>query len=264
MQFMRPRPETAPFVDRFCVYSECQTEFVRRREPPAGLATLLFNLGPELRVELADGSRGTYGAGDAFFSGVSETYAITETDRAQQGVQACLTPLGARRLLGFPLDEIYDRLIDPTDLFGQSARRTMERLREAEAPESRLAIIEQEMELAFARPSRPVWAMRRLRASSGRVGVAALAEELGCSRKHLSVRFKREFGVTPKLFARVLRFDSALRGLRSGAGSNWAELADACGYSDQAHLSRDFTAFAGSPPEAFWRRALPDEGGFVD
>jgi AraC-like DNA-binding protein len=269
MQFMHPRPDTAPLVDRFCAYSECNTEFHRRREPPAGLATLLFNLGPELRVELADGSRGTYGAGDAFFSGPSETYAITETDCAQQGVRVSLTPLGARRLLGFPLYEVRDRLIDPTEFFGQSARRTMERLREADAPERRLAIIEQEMELALARPSQPVacdlvWAMRRLRASSGRIGIAALAEELGCSRKHLSVRFKREFGMTPKLFARVLRFDSALRGLRSGAGSGWAQLADACGYSDQAHLSRDFTAFAGSPPEAFWRRALPDEGGFVD
>src|SRR5271168_5093731 len=61
MQFMHPRPDTAPFVDRFCVYSECNTEFHRRREPPAGLATLVFNLGPQLRVELADGSRGTYG-----------------------------------------------------------------------------------------------------------------------------------------------------------------------------------------------------------
>jgi hypothetical protein len=90
-----------------------------------GLATLVFNLGPRLRVELADGSRGTYEAGDAFFSGPSETYAITETDCAQRGVQVSLTPLGARRLLGFPLDEIRDRLIDPTDLLGQSARRTM-------------------------------------------------------------------------------------------------------------------------------------------
>ena len=97
-----------------------------------------------------------------------------------------LTPLGARRLLGFPLYEVRDRLIDPTEFFGQSARRTMERLREADAPERRLAIIEQEMELALARPSQPVacdlvWAMRRLRASSGRIGIAALAEELGAA-----------------------------------------------------------------------------------
>ena len=112
MQFMPPRPDTAPLVDRFCVYSECNAEFHRRREPPAGLATLVFNLGPELRVELADGSRGTYGEGDAFFSGPSETYAITETDCAQRGVQVSLTPLGARRLLGFPLYEVGDRLID--------------------------------------------------------------------------------------------------------------------------------------------------------
>jgi AraC-like DNA-binding protein len=70
--------------------------------------------------------------------------------------------------------------------------------------------------------------------------------------------------MAPKLFARVLRFDSALRGLRSGGPASWAQLADICGYSDQAHRCRDFTAFAGSPPEAFLQRALPDEGGFVD
>jgi AraC-like DNA-binding protein len=269
MQFMRPAPSAASLIDRFCVYSECNTDFVRRREPPAGLATLVFNLGPALRVQLPDGSGAIYEAADAFYCGMSESFAITETDRAQQGVQVSLTPLGARRLLGFPLDEVGDRLIDPADLFGRSARRTTERLGEAGTSGFRLAIIEQEIELALAKPSRPVapdlvWSMRRLRSRSGRISIAALAEELGCSRKHLSVRFKREFGMAPKLFARVLRFDLALRRLRSGAVASWAELADVCGYSDQAHLCRDFTVFAGSPPEAFSQRALPDEGGFVD
>ena len=269
IQFLRPAPSAASLVHRFCDYSECNTEFVRRREPPAGLATLVFNLGPALRVQLPDGSGASYEAGGAFYCGMSDSFAITETDRAQQGVQVSLTPLGARRLSGFPLGEVGDRLIDPTDLFGRSARRTTERLQEANTSEFRLAIIEQEIELALARPSRPlapdlVWSMRRLRSTSGRISVAALAEELGCSRKHLSVRFKREFGMAPKLFARVLRFDLALRGLRSGAVASWAELADACGYSDQAHLCRDFTVFAGSPPETFSQRALPDEGGFVD
>ena len=70
--------------------------------------------------------------------------------------------------------------------------------------------------------------------------------------------------MAPKMFARVLRFDRALRGLRGANAVDWAQLADACGYADQAHLTRDFTAFAGSPPAAFLRHALPDGGGFTD
>ena len=72
----------------------------------------------------------TYRAGTAFYSGMSATHAVTETDRSQQGAKVMLTPLGARRLLGFPLDEIGDRLIDPCDLFGAAAREMAERLQE--------------------------------------------------------------------------------------------------------------------------------------
>jgi transcriptional regulator GlxA family with amidase domain len=100
-----------------------------------------------------------------------------------------------------------------------------------------------------------------LQSSGGQFSVARLAEEIGCSRKHLTVRFAHEFGVTPKALARVLRFDRALRALKRGAPS-LAVLAVTCGYADQAHMTREFREFAGAPPAAFLRRALPDEGGF--
>jgi AraC-like DNA-binding protein len=269
MAFLAPAENLTPFVQRFNAYAERDTGFVRRREPPSGLATLVFNLGEELRVEHPADTRTAYRAGGAFYTGLSSTYAVTETDRAQEGAQVMLTPLGARRLLGIPLSEVGDQLIDPVDLFGGAARRMIERLQEANSMTRRLAILEEEMQQALTRPGQPlasdlVWAMQRLRARCGRIGIAALAAELGCSRKHLTVRFTSEFGMAPKLFARVLRFDKALTGLRARRGASWAALADACGYADQAHLSRDFTAFVGSPPEAFFRRALPDEGGFVD
>ncbi len=269
LEFLTPSDRLQPYVQRFAAYGERDTGFVRRREPPSGLATLVFNLGPELRVEHPAATLTAFPAGAAFYSGLSSVYAVTETDRSQEGAQVTLTPLGARRLLGFPLDEVGDRLIDPIDLFGGAARETIERLQEAHSQARRLAILEAEMARRLAIPGHPVardlvWALRRLRASSGRLGVAALAAELGCSRKHLSMRFKREFGMAPKLFARVLRFDRTLSELRAGRAVNWAALAEACGYADQAHLSRDFRAFVGSPPEAFFRRGLPDEGGFVD
>jgi AraC-like DNA-binding protein len=268
MDFLAPVAPIVPFVRRFNAYAEHETGFFRRRELPSGLATLVFNLGEELRVEHPAGTRTAYPTGTSFFAGVTSTYAVTETDRSQEGAQVMLTPLGARLLLGFPLDEVGDRLINPVDLLGAAAQETIERLQEATSHAGRLAILEEEIaRLGLSVSGLPrglVWALRRLQTSAGRVGVASLAKELGWSRKHFSVCFRREFGVPPKLFARILRFDHAVRQLRRDQVTSWAELADACGYADQSHLTRDFRAFAGSPPASFMRRKLPDEGGFVD
>ncbi len=112
-------------------------------------------------------------------------------------------------------------------------------------------------------PTDVAWALGRLHATRGRIGVARLAEEAGCSRKHLTVRFAREFGLPPKAMGRVLRFDHALQRLRHGGFASWAELAARCGYADQSHLGREFRAIAGDSPLALARRILPDDGGFA-
>jgi transcriptional regulator GlxA family with amidase domain len=107
-----------------------------------------------------------------------------------------------------------------------------------------------------------IWALRQLETTFGRIGVTALPDEIGCSRKHLTVRFRREFGLAPKLFARVARFSRAVQLLRRGRVANWAQVAIDCGYSDQAHLTRDFCAFSRqpahgvSPPQTARRRRV--------
>lgn len=100
--------------------------------------------------------------------------------------------------------------------------------------------------------------------SRGRVAIGALAKELGCSRKRLTLRFRHEFGISPKLLARILRFDRAVRLIGARRVAGLADLAAASGYADQAHLSREFRVFSGSAPTALLRRRLPDEGGFLD
>jgi AraC-like DNA-binding protein len=268
MEFPAPTARLAPFVTRFDAYSEHGTSFVRRREVPSPFATLVFNLGVELRVEHPLTARASYLAGGAFYTGVSGTYAVTETDGAQEGAQVMLTALGARLLLGFPLGEIGDQLVHPREFIGSAAARNLtESLQEANSHALRLARLEREVSqrIALSRhaPARDlVWALERL--ARPRARVSAVAAEIGCSRKHLSVRFRQEFGVTPRLFQRVARFDRAVQLMRLEGVMNWADFACRCGYADQAHMTRDFSEFAGSPPAALVRRRLPDEGGFVD
>src|SRR5262249_32611765 len=95
----------------------------------------------------------------------------------------------------------------------------------------------------------------------GRAEIGALASDLGYSRRRLSARFSEEFGVPPKTFARILRFERAAALLSRDDGTRFAEIAQDCGYYDQAHLNRDFREFAGTPPGSCVGRLLPDGGG---
>ena len=270
MSFLAPCAPMSPFVRQINAYAEHNTLFARRRELPSGAAVLIFNLGPELRIEHPLDTHTTFEGGSGFYTGPSATYAVSETDGAQESAQVLLTLPGARRLLGRPLGEVGDRLIAPDDLLGKTtAREIAGRLMDAGSHDRRLAVLEGMLARHFAKdgvaPPRDLeWAWQRLEASAGRIRIGALASELDCSRKHLTMRFRHEFGMPPKLVARILRFGRVMRLLRRELTPNWAELAARGGYADQAHLAREIHEFTGNPPAAFLRRRLPDGGGFMD
>ena len=67
------------------------------------------------------------------------------------------------------------------------------------------------------------------RKDRGRVQVEKVAAELGWSRRYLTERFSGEVGLSPKTFARVLRFRHAVAMLNHGAAS-LTEISTACGF----------------------------------
>ncbi|MEO7202321.1 MAG: helix-turn-helix domain-containing protein [Candidatus Tumulicola sp.] len=90
---------------------------------------------------------------------------------------------------------------------------------------------------------------RALMRERGDVRIETLRAESGLSRPELARRFRRELGIAPKRFARIVRFHHALRALARRETSS-AAAAD-LGYFDQAHVYRDFEEFAGMTPGAF-------------
>ncbi len=80
--------------------------------------------------------------------------------------------------------------------------------------------------------------------------VSSAALELGVSERHLRRVFREMVGVSPKEFAKLTRFHRALATARAGAETNWATIAAAAGYYDQAHLIAEFRAITGVTPRA--------------
>ncbi|MCT4356393.1 helix-turn-helix domain-containing protein [Streptomyces sp. Je 1-79] len=87
--------------------------------------------------------------------------------------------------------------------------------------------------------------------------VSELARTAGLSSRSLQRLFAHHVGVGPKWVILRYRIHEALERAEGGetqGSPDWAELAAELGYSDQAHLVRDFTATVGVPPTAYARR----------
>ncbi|MFE6229051.1 helix-turn-helix domain-containing protein [Streptomyces sp. NPDC057854] len=231
--------------------------------PPGRALTAVISLSGPLEVAAGVGD----GSPVARFGGVagglmSRSVAIHHDGR-QEGVQVSLTPLGARAVYGVPAAALADRLVPLDELLGSLGGELADRLRAAPTWAARFAVLDELLLRAVGRGAggdpadrvRPevAEAWRRLVAARGRVQVGAVAGELGWSRRYLTERFRGELGLSPKTFARVLRFEHAHDLATARDPLPWSEVATVSGYADQAHLVREWSAFTGRSPTA-WRR----------
>ncbi|MBA3898201.1 MAG: AraC family transcriptional regulator, partial [Sphingomonadaceae bacterium] len=93
--------------------------------------------------------------------------------------------------------------------------------------------------------------------------IAAVAREIGWSRKHLAARVRNAVGVGPRSYRRLLRFSRLIQKLDT-TKPDWAGLAADIGYADQSHLIREFREFAGMTPGDYLARSLPGGGGLIE
>ncbi|MFH8476867.1 DUF6597 domain-containing transcriptional factor [Streptomyces sp. NPDC018000] len=84
--------------------------------------------------------------------------------------------------------------------------------------------------------------------------VDQLARVEGLSSRSLQRLFAAYVGVGPKWVILRYRIHEALERAETEPEVDWAALAAELGYSDQAHLIRDFTTTVGVPPTAFAQR----------
>ncbi len=88
--------------------------------------------------------------------------------------------------------------------------------------------------------------------AGGAIRVDELADRVGVSPRTLERLFLEHVGISPKTFARMVRFQNAVARLRSGRSfSSFADLAIACGYTDQSHFIKDFKTLAQRLPSEF-------------
>lgn len=178
--------------------------------------------------------------------------------RGQTGVQLAVHPLAARALFGAPSAELNAAQLDATAVLGRSVVQLRDRVSEARQWADAFGWIAEYLSEAWrnrdGRTVRPevkrAWQLLAL--SGGQASVGAVADRVGVTGRHLTTLFHCEVGRSPKTVAMLMRFERATAAIsdsvRRCATVDLAAVAASTGYSDQAHLTREFVRFAGVPP----------------
>jgi AraC-like DNA-binding protein len=158
-------------------------------------------------------------------------------------------------LLGVPADELRDRTPNLEELW--SARQARVLAEQVEADPA--AVLEAWVVKSAARCDQDPLGPRVLAMAKAGTPMALMAERLGLSPRQLHRRCLPAFGYGPRRLARVMRFQRALEEIRCGVPL--AQVAAACGYADQAHLSREVRVLAGTTPTGLLGEPYADGSG---
>ena len=234
---VEPR-HSAPFVEAFWLFENRSGSPAAHPVVPDARSDLVVHLaGPEraefigcmTRTEIVRAAGGTVMAGVRF------------------------RPGAVHALSGLPMHEITDLSADPRDLLGRrwlELHATLRRESEKE-PGRVIPILDRWLARVLAGQGGPTpvsLAARAIQDSNGLAPLKNLASELGLSVRHLQRLFLLQVGLSPKLFARVTRFQAVHRFLSGHGLACLAQAALDAGYYDQAHFNRDYKEFAGVPP----------------
>jgi AraC-like DNA-binding protein len=254
-----PLPALRPYVESVWAGEGTGDAVATGREHalPSGQMHLAVRL-DGTAVRLFDGEDDAIGrvVGSAVVAGARAGYYIKETPGRTRTVGVQLRPGAAEALLGVSAAALSGRHVALDTLWGTDAQRLCERLTDTPDTDRRLMLLQAAL-LSRLRPLRGLHpeiaqALTQVAASSG---VSALVDASGTSHRRFIALFRDATGLSPKRYARVLRFRRLVEAFNADPTRSWIDLALATGYSDQSHCIREFREFAGVTPQAYRRSA---------
>ncbi|APU16796.1 MULTISPECIES: helix-turn-helix domain-containing protein [Actinoalloteichus] len=166
-------------------------------------------------------------------------------------------PAGVRPFLTGPVSALTDRVLPVAESFGPVADQQARAVLDVAESSALVAAADEFLRprLPEKDPMTPVVAemVRSIVEDPGMVRVDAVAERFDIGVRTLQRLFAEYVGVPPKWVLLRSRVHEAVERAGDGDIVNWARLACDLGYSDQAHLTRDFTRAVGQSPARYAR-----------
>lgn len=168
---------------------------------------------------------------------------------------AYLYPQAIPVLFNCSTPEVSNQMVDLNLLIGTEGKLLEDAIANAADNAERVTLLEAFISRRYSRKNKkilPVFhTIQTIIDQKGLVKIKDMAKEVFLSERQFKRQFYQYAGFSPKLYARIVRFQSAME-LYGQKCKSLTAIALECGYYDQSHFISDFTEFAGISPKAFF------------
>ena len=247
------------FVDHFIYYEGYQPEHSIDRFLPDGNTEIIINFHDAPQYIYDNQTlKEIQACHQVWASGVR-----TEFISIPSGKHAAMFVISFKKGMAYPffpvpMHEMTDRVVDADLLWGNDFAFLRERLLEIKEITRKFETVERFLLKHFQgkltlNPA-VEYAVTQIIRRPDQINLARLNQNIGFSQKHLIGMFKRQVGIAPKAYLKIIRFQKAISEIEARKDVNWTNIAQDCGFYDQAHFINDFKFFSGFTPEEYVRR----------
>ncbi len=169
-------------------------------------------------------------------------------------------PSAIHQLFGVPPVEITNRDYAAHAVLGSAASELRQKLGNARTFRERVQFADQyiaNQSFRIGAADSIELAANEIVRNHGGCRIDSLAEHTGLSIRSFQRTFQQRIGVSPKLYARIVRFESALKTKAAATHLSWTRIAHEFGYHDHMHMIHDFQQLSGETPTSILVHAQP-------
>jgi len=250
-QSFAPEKELTSLIESYWLVNDDDTTPRQQKIVPDGFTEIIFHLGDSYRIRLYDEWRLQT---ESLLAGQIRKHFFLENTGRSEIVGIKLRPTALTHLFGLNMYQFTDKVVDLGTVLKAHFSETGKLLRETKDSGEKVNLLNSQFKhLLSENPSRETLADRAIDiifSKHGMLPVSAITSAIGIGERQLQNLFKKYVGLSPKFYARIIRFSYIFTLVQENKQS-WSGIAFDASFFDQSHFIRNFKDFTGENPSDY-------------
>lgn len=174
-------------------------------------------------------------------------------------------PHGLKRFTTLPMSEIQDSMVEASTVLGKDFAVLEEMVLSSQGNQEKKRLLDAYFIQSIRQKAEPdhllvQQVLKEIHRLRGQLEITYLKQLFGVGYKRLERLFKKQVGLAPKAYCRIVRFNATLFYQTKQPTDNLTALAYSAGYFDQMHFVKEVKYFTNMTPKAFFTQGLGELG----